>query len=233
VNAQVIETTTQKKRRTMMSTAKGPKPIKPLDGFVNVSDADVIIRMTAVQTAMAGNANYPNPPVDLAVLKTNIDAFVALVAQAADGSKKVIAEKNKQRATVVEMVRMLGRYVEGASKGDMSIFQTSGFQPASTTKTKAQPLSEKIRKIGHGPNSGQAKVWVRSLRDALSYIVRYAVSVNGAAPTTWTEQPVGLVKSPVLITGLTPGATYAFQARAVTKNNTYTDWSDSVTFMVT
>src|ERR1700758_4412157 len=85
-----IQTTTQKKRRTEMSTTQGPKPIKPLDGFVNVSDADVIIRITAVQTAMAGNANYPNPPVDLAVLKTNIDAFVALVAQAADGSKKVI-----------------------------------------------------------------------------------------------------------------------------------------------
>ena len=216
-----------------MSTAKGPKLIKPLDGFVNVSDADVITRINAVQTAMAGNANYPNPPVDLAVLKTNIDAFVALVAQAADGSKKVIAQKNKQRATVVEMVRLLGRYVEGVSKGDMSIFQTSGFQPASTTKATAQPLSEKIRKIGRGPNSGQAKVWVRSLRGALSYIVRYGPFVNGAAPTTWTEQPVGLVKAPVLITGLTPATSYVFQARAVTKNNTYTDWSDSLTFIVT
>ncbi len=216
-----------------MSKANAVKLIKPSDDFVNVADADVITPISAVQTAMAGNANYPNPPVDLAVLKTNIDAFVALVAQAADGSKKVIAEKNKQRATVVEMVRMLGRYVEGASKGDMSIFQTSGFQPASTTKAQAQPWSEKIRKIGRGPNSGQAKVWVRSLRDALSYTVRYAVSVNGAAPTTWIEQPVGLVKSAVRITGLTPGTTYAFQARALTKNNAYTDWSDSVTFMVT
>jgi hypothetical protein len=129
------------------------KLIKPLDGFGNVADADVIVRTNAIQTAMTGNANYPAAPVDLAVLKTNIDAFTALVAQAADGSKKVIAEKNKQRATVVEMVRMLGRYVEGASKGDMSIFQTSGFQPASTTKAPQQPLSEKIRKIKHGPTA--------------------------------------------------------------------------------
>ena len=123
-----------------MSTAQGPKPIKPLDGFVNVSDADVIIRITTVQTAMAGNANYPNPPVDLAVLKTNIDAFVALVAQAADGSKKVIAEKNKQRATVVEMVRMLGRYVEVASKGDMAIFQRSGFSACFNGKDETSAL---------------------------------------------------------------------------------------------
>jgi len=216
-----------------MSIAKGPKLIKPLDGFVNVSDADVITRVNAVQTAMAGNANYPNPPVDLAVLKTNIDAFVALVAQAADGSKKVIAEKNKQRATVVEMVRMLGRYVEVASKGDMAIFQTSGFQPASTTRTRPRPLSEKISKIGHGPNSGQAKIWLCALKDALSYTVRYAPIVNGTAPASWTEQPIGLLSAPMLLTGLTPGSTYAFQARASMKDHRYTDWSDSVTFIVT
>ena len=209
------------------------KPIKPLDGFTNVSDADVIQRVSAVLTAMIGNLNFPNSPVDLAVLKTNLDAFAALVAQAADGSKKVIAEKNKQRATVVEMVRMLARYVEGASKGDMSTFQTSGFQPASKTKVKAAPLSEKIRKISKGPNSGQAKVWIHPLQGALSYVVRYSTSVNGAVPTNWTEQPVGLVRGAVLLTGLTPAATYLFQARALMKNNTYTDWSDSVTFIVT
>src|SRR5262249_953308 len=104
----------QQNKEDKMSTAKGSKLIKPLDGFVNVSDVDVITRASAVQTAMAGNANFPNPPADLAALKTAIDAFVALVAQAADGSKKVIAEKNKQRAVVVEMVRRIARYVEGA-----------------------------------------------------------------------------------------------------------------------
>jgi hypothetical protein len=57
--------------------------------------------------------------------------------------------------------------------------------------------------------------------------------VNGAAPTTWTEQPIGLLTTPVLLTGLTPATSYVFQARAVLKNNTYTDWSDSVTFIVT
>jgi hypothetical protein len=56
--------------------------------------------------------------------------------------------------------------------------------------------------------------------------------VNGVA-TAWTEQPVGQVKSPVVLTGLTPGTNYAFQARATLKNNTYTDWSDSVTFICT
>src|SRR6059036_206894 len=89
-----------------------PKKIKPLDGFSNVSDADVVSRCTNIQTSMTNNPHFPNPPVDLAALKTAIDTFSALIAQALDGSKKVIAEKNKQREVVIKMVRLLGRYVE-------------------------------------------------------------------------------------------------------------------------
>jgi hypothetical protein len=35
-------------------------------------------------------------------------------------------------------------------------------------------------------------------------------------------------RPPLLITGLIPGTTYVFQARAVTKTG-YSDWSESVT----
>src|SRR2546422_11251718 len=132
-----------------------PMKIKPLDGFSNVSDADVVSRCTNIQTSMTGNPHFPNPPVDLGGLKTAIDTFSALIAQALDGSKKVIAEKNKQREVVVKMVRLLGRYVEVTSNGDMAVFLTSGVQTACTTETTTEPLSEKIRKIDHGANSGQ------------------------------------------------------------------------------
>jgi hypothetical protein len=115
-----------------------PKLIKPLDGFSNVSDADVVSRGTNIQTSMTGNPHFPNPPVDLAALKAAIDSFSALIAQALDGSKKVIAEKHKQREAVVKMIRLLGRYVEITSNGDMAAFQTSGFVPASTTKTTSK-----------------------------------------------------------------------------------------------
>ena len=103
-----------------------------------VSDEGVVSRATAIQTNMTGNVHFPSPPADLAALKTSIDTLSALIAQALDGSKKVIAQKHKQRDVVIRMLRMLGRYVEVASNGDMAIFQTGGFQPASTTKTTSQ-----------------------------------------------------------------------------------------------
>ena len=64
-------------------------------------------------------------------------------------------------------------------KEDMAIFKSSGFEPASTTKTATQPLSEKIRKIGHGANSGQIVVWIRSIPKASSYEIRYGVVGGG------------------------------------------------------
>ena len=39
-------------------------------------------------------------------------------------------------------------------------------------------------------------------------------------------------ESPVVLKGLTPAATYLFQARALV-NNAYTDWSDSISFICT
>jgi hypothetical protein len=209
------------------------KVIRVLERFSGVADTEVVARGNAVQTNMTGNSHFTNAPVDLAVLKTNLDTLAALMAQAADGSKKVIAEKNKQRATVIDMLRMLGRYVEIQSQGDMAIFQTSGFQAAPATKASAQPLSEKIRKIARGTNTGQCIIWVQPVRGAVSYSIRYGASMNGAVPANWTEQLVAQVKTPAVLTGLTTGTTYAFQARAALKGNTYTDWSDSVTFVST
>ena len=209
------------------------KMIKPLEGFTGLSDGDVVSRATAIQTNMTGNGNFANPPVDLTALKTAIDTLSALIAQALDGSKKVIAQKNKQRQAVIKMLRLLGRYVEITSNGDMAIFQTSGFQPASTTKTTSQALSESIRKIEHGANSGQIKVSVRAVRGASSYEIRYAPEgANGATPAAWTSQGVAAVKTPAVVTGLAPATIYVFQARALTKTG-YTDWSDSVTFICT
>ena len=206
-----------------------PKEIKPIDGFANVADADVVSRAANIQTQMTGNTNFPNPPADLAALKTAIDAFSGLIAQALDGSKKVIAQKNKQRLVVTKMLKLLGRYVEVTSNGDMAVFQTSGFQ-AAAPKTTPAPLTEKIRKVEHGPNSGQITVWLKGVAKASSYELRYAIA-NAAAPV-WTSVPASSVKQPLILTGLTPATTYLLQARALVKG-TYTDYSDSISFICT
>src|SRR5215467_15349604 len=147
-----------------MSKPKKNKPIKPLEGYTAMSDDDVALTGTAVVTGLTGNSQFPTLPVDLATLKANIESFRALIVEALDGSRKVIAQKDKQREAVIKMLRLLARYVEVTSDGDMARFTSSGFVPASTTKAPPSPLPlPVIRGVDHGILSGELVVQVESI----------------------------------------------------------------------
>ena len=217
----------------MTTQSKKVVKLKPLEGYAAMSDDDVVHVGMAVQTGLTGNSNFQNLPVDLAVLKTNIESLSALITESLDGSKKVIAQKDKQREAVIKMLRLLARYVEVTSDGDMAMFTSSGFVPASTTKVPPSPLPlPVIRGVNHGILSGELVAQVQSIPKAKSYEFRYGVVVNGAAPTSWTSKVVTKVKPPVGIEGLTPGTIYAIQVRALGPLG-YTAWTDSTTCMCT
>jgi hypothetical protein len=97
---------------------------------------------------------------------------------------------------------------------------------------QSSDLSESIRSVKVGPNSGQAQVKLVAIPGAGSYELRWAPVPAGGVPSQWTIQPITNVRSAKVVTGLTPGTTYVFQARAVIQS-AYTDWSDSVTQMAT
>jgi len=108
----------------MTTQAKKVVKIKPLEGYTAMSDADIVQRGTAAQTGLTGNSNFQNLPVDLAVLKTDIESLSALIAESLDGSKKVIAQKNKQREAVPDnsrtpqcSIRWRGWWVNAAQSG--------------------------------------------------------------------------------------------------------------------
>jgi len=134
---------------------------------------------------------------------------------------------------LIKQLRLFGRYVEVTCNEDMAIFKSSGFEPASNTKSAPQPLpTPSIRKVKHGSISGQLLVHVRSAGRAKAYDLRYTAVCISAPPTAWTTEPMPHVKSAFAVNGLTPGTTYTFQMRARGPLG-YTDWSDSVTFMCT
>jgi hypothetical protein len=209
------------------------KPIKASVGFKKVSAGDVVARANAVLDGLyTAKDDYTNPPVDQATLKAQIDALSAGITAALDGGKKAVARRGHLKEVVIKSLRQLGHYVEANCKDDMPTFLKSGFQPISRIPTPAAPLSESIRKIAPGKNSGQMEVKLVSRQDAFSYQLHWAAVGTSGTLSNWTEQPVGKTKSAVLVTGLTPGTAYAFQVRAVT-NAGYTDWSESVTRICT
>src|SRR5213080_960282 len=84
----------RKDKETNMSRTKMPS-IRPVEKYVGMPEAEVVNRATAVYTGMNGNPNFTNPPYTPADLKTGVDSLSGLMARALDGSKMVIAEKNK------------------------------------------------------------------------------------------------------------------------------------------
>ena len=207
--------------------------IKASLGFKKSTAKDVLARANAVHDKVfTAKDDYPNPPVDQATLKSQIDALSGGITVAMDGGKQAIAAREHLKEVVIKSLRQLGHYVEENCKDDMQTFLKAGFQPAFTTRTSTPPLSDAIRKIVPGTNSGQMKVSLMAQAGALSYQFRRAVVGPGGALGDWVEQPVGSTRPAVLVTGLIPGTNYAFQVRAVT-NEGYTDWSPSITRIAT
>src|ERR1043166_4133576 len=159
--------------------------IKPLEGYTSMSDADVVHRGTSVVTGLTGNSDFTTLPVDLATLKAAVESLNNLISEALDGSRKMIAQKNKQRETVIKMLRLLSRYVEVNCDNDMAKFTSSGFVAASTEKAPPAPLpTPVIRSVDHGDISGELVIQIQPVPKALSYDIRYGVVVNGGLPSS-------------------------------------------------
>src|SRR3954452_17700081 len=91
------------------------KKLKALLGFQGMSDTEFIQQLLNVYKGMNGNLDFSKAPVDMAAFRTGIDTLNVLVTDAADGGKKTIAAKNKQRELMTQQVTSLGHYVEAAS----------------------------------------------------------------------------------------------------------------------
>ena len=216
----------------MTTTTKKQHPIKAVKNFRRMAAELVVTTSHAIQAHFdpANNPNLtggPPLPVDMATVKAATDLLSAKITEAAVGGKTAVAEKNHQKEVVVRLLIQLAQYAEANCKEDMTTFLSFGFTPAASTRTKTVPVSESIRKIEPGPNSGEMFIALVKFLGAVSYLVQFAPVVNGVVGS-WTSKPVPGIQPPFLITGLTPGTTYVFQARALTKTG-YSDWSESVT----
>ena len=216
-------------------TTEKQNTIKAVTGFRRLT-AEVVLSTSAnVYAGIFNNPNFtapqaPAPPVESATLKSANDALAAANAAALDGGKKALAQKAHAKEDVVKLLEQLAVYVQANCKDDMTIFLSSGFTAASSTKTVKPPASDSIRKVEPGEVSGQMRITLMKYPGGISYEVRWAPAVSAGNPGTWTSQPVGFLRPATTISGLTPGTTYVFQVRAVTKTG-YSDWSDSVTRM--
>ncbi len=206
--------------------------IKAATGFRRMTAEAVFNTSQAIYNALNGNdkISAPPSPFDLPTLLAANQALSAANVAALDGSKQAIALKSHCQDVVVNILDQLAVYVQANCNGDITTFLTSGFKAKSSTKAQATTASEAIRYVESGPKSGQASAKLVADPKAGAYEIRFAPVPAGGVPTDWTIHPVVNLRSATVVPGLTPGTTYAFQARSVTASG-YSDWSDSVTLV--
>jgi Fibronectin type III domain len=198
--------------------------------YVGLTDKDLATQAVAVVDGMTNNPKLVNPPINPVDLKAQVETYASLIAAAADGGKKAIVERKKQREVVVKMLRQLGHWVEANCNNDPAILKSSGYQQAvPPVRTQPVPLDGPPSfKVENGPISGQVIIRGKSVPKAVSYVAHYAAIGSDGKPESWTElAPVTVIRS-ITINGLTPGTNYAFQVRALGRAG-YSNWSDSVT----
>src|SRR5438270_12532139 len=108
-------------------------------GFTKLIGPNLLSRLDAVVKGLDTNPAFPNLPVNLTTVETAGAAYAASLAEALDGGKKAIVERNKQRENVIHILRQLAHYVELNCKNDVGTFLSSGFELA--TRTPPQPLT--------------------------------------------------------------------------------------------
>jgi len=219
---------------TTMSTTAKPKVIKAKLGLGHQTAQVVLNTSLNVYNNFFSSpffvaAGVPAPPVDQATLKAANDTLQSAVAAAAGGGKQAVTAKNHAKDAVVTLLDQLATHVSVNSKGDMNAFMSSGFTPRSTAKSKTPPVSETIKKIASGPNSGEMEFTLMKYPGAVAYELHWGTpGAGGALPTTWTSTTVTAVRTPVTVKNLTPGTTYVFQARALLTGGGYSDYGDPI-----
>jgi hypothetical protein len=214
-----------------MSKKTNP-PLRVALGYVNLTDAELVAQALAAHDSVQAHPElFPNPP-DLQVVSGAIQSFQTAMVAAQDGGKQAIAEKKKQRAALIQVLRPLGHYVEANCKDDPTILAASGFKAVNKVRVAAQPMEQgAMVGVAHGPMAGPLVVKGKTQRKARSYVLRYASIGADGKPGNWTELGVTNPRA-IPVHGLTPGANYAFQIRALGVLG-YGDWSELATRIAT
>ena len=117
-----------------------------------------------------------------------------------------------------------------ASSNDLAVLLGSGFEAVSTSRA-SEPLGPpSIRDVLNG-NTGQIILCVTPIAGARAFEARCAVAPAGGVQGLWQSGGLFTNSRSIPVNGLTPGANYNFQVRAIGGATGYSDWSDPVGHM--
>jgi hypothetical protein len=157
--------------------------------YVN-RQGDIALMGFRVAKKMENNEDLPDPPAALAALKKIMPEYRRSLADALGRDIEMVANKNKLKATVTNLLQELVDYVTATSNGDKAIMLSSGFEVSEDTGNKGMLAKIEILEVELGP-SGEATTRVRNAKGARAYIHQYTTEPP-TPKTIWYSEGCGL-----------------------------------------
>lgn len=197
--------------------------------FARLSDRDLDNFVDTFVGQMSGNAVYPNLPSDatLAMVSAANDDFHNKISQAAMGGEMDTTAKNLSRQALLKLCRKVAGYVQ-ITASNLEELQSSGFEARSTNRAKA-PLEKPTGVTLKNGDEGQLVARLaKPVKNSNFYEGR--ASIDGG--TTWLSSIFSGDSRHIIFAGLTLGAVYTIEIRALGGSTNQSDFSDPVSHRV-
>ncbi len=191
-------------------------------GFAQAADHVIEELAQEVHTGMSGNADFPDPPVTMAALATATTNFSNARVAAAQGGPADTAIKEAMRDILVTMLRQLAAYVQLTAANDLPKVLSSGFEAVSTNRASVELPKPTILDVVHA-GEGKLKIRPAPLKNVRMWEVRISIT-----PGVWVSAGTFNSTRDMMLTGLTPGAVYTIQVRALGGLTGAGEWSNPV-----
>ena len=199
--------------------------VRVLLAFRRLPASGLCLYALKVHDAMAGNSLFPDPPFDLAELKSSAQALEQADIAAQDRGSALIDRRKRLEQGVIGQLRELAAYVQFIAQGNPQIIYAAGFETASQN-TSQTPLPRPQLYSIYNPASTQLGLKVKPLRNARVYEVQVHTGDG-----QWRPQQTFQNTRRMWVTGLVPGTMYWVRVRAIGGSTGQSDWSDTVSHM--
>ncbi|QQS30752.1 MAG: fibronectin type III domain-containing protein [Sphingobacteriales bacterium] len=197
--------------------------------FSDKTDLELIFRTDEVISGLTGNPDYPTPDPTVAALTGFRNDFNNAMVAAANGGTTLTTVKYQKRTVLITALQREANYVEFNGLNSDLIMLSSGFEVYSSVKSPAPAsVSPFIEKVTDAALSGSLILQTNSVKYAVVYELRYTEDEYG--PTARWNYLVVQTKTKFVVSGLTPGKNYWFQARTISTKGP-SEWSDPFIFM--
>jgi hypothetical protein len=164
-----------------------------------------------ILSKLTGNVNFITPNPSLASVKSAVDALEQSYENASHGGTLLTQDMYAKQQTLLDLMKLLGAYVQNASGGDATKINSSGFSMRSTNRLPADlaaPINLKAI-VSAMPNNINLK-WKRVKGNKM-----YVVQMTSVADAQSGWGTIGMVtKTKFTATGLTAGHKYWFRVAA-------------------